>query len=146
MSVCKRFVICNPKIHQQMANNYKEKFMLTPVKNDLFNICKRLRFINRDYRMFFNGKAQRYEVHNQNGLCFVVPYGALDERTLDYAWRTRIENLDYLESQFEENNREIEQSVRDKAKQSAMMFGDMMKYASGQMHEVIFRGGQHRWY
>jgi len=37
--------------------------MLREVTSDLFGIAKRLRLVNKAYRVFWNGKRGRYEVH-----------------------------------------------------------------------------------
>ena len=112
--------------------------MLTSVKDDLFEIAKRLRFVNRDYCLFWNNKAQRYEVHNGHRPGFIVPYNELDERTIEYAHKTKIENFDALEKEFQLHNEELEQSAEKQLAQSASLLGDMLKYAAGQIHEVVF--------
>ena len=126
--------------------------MLTAVKDDLFRIAKRLRFINRDYRLFFNNKYHRFEVHNTEhpggalSLCFVVPFDRLDQRTLDYAHRTRVENFDDLEAEIGRHNRELENSAGQSMTRSGAQLHDMMQFAASQMHEVVFHGGQHKWF
>ena len=119
--------------------------MLIPIKDDLFCIAKRLRYINRAYQLFFNNRTARYQVHDGGGLCFVVPFAELDERTLNHAQRTLMQNFDELEAEVNANNRELTDSANKSARQSALMLGDMLRYADGQVHEVVFGGKQQRW-
>ncbi len=66
---------------------------LRAVTDDLYFIASRLKEIDPTYYVVYNLDKSRYEVHSDeqrgNSLCFVVPYGELDARTLDYAARTR---------------------------------------------------------
>ncbi len=66
---------------------------LRVVTDDLYFIASRLKEIDPTYYVVYNLVKSRYEVHSdeQRGgsLCFVVPYGTLDARTLDYAKKTR---------------------------------------------------------
>ncbi|MBR6788459.1 MAG: hypothetical protein IKM44_01480 [Clostridia bacterium] len=66
---------------------------LRPVTDDLYFIASRLKEIDPTYYVVYNLIKLRYEVHSKeqrgNTLCFVVPYGNLDARTIEYAKRTR---------------------------------------------------------
>lgn len=66
---------------------------LIRVTDDLYFIASRLLAVDDSYYVVYNKRAKRYEVHSgaQRGgsLCFVVPYGALDARTVEHALRTR---------------------------------------------------------
>ena len=71
---------------------------LIEITNDLYDIAARLRSINDGYRVYYNARLRRYEVHDkhQHGstLAFVLPYAELDARTVDHALYTRRENAD----------------------------------------------------
>ncbi len=73
--------------------NWGMKSYLRPITDDLYFIASRLKEIDPSYFVVYNLLRSRYEVHSkeQRGdtLCFVVPYKALDARTLEYAARTR---------------------------------------------------------
>jgi len=73
------------------------------VTHDLFGIARRLLKINPDYKVFYNNKEQRYEVHTDS-LQFVVPYESLDSRTLEYARKTLVKNSDVLFEEIEKKN------------------------------------------
>lgn len=85
---------------------------LIKIDNDCFDICKRLKIIDTSYIVFYNLKRMCYEVHSflqyKSSFCFTVPYSELDERTLDYAVKTRSENRDKIIAEIEENNRRVE--------------------------------------
>ncbi|MEG1612721.1 MAG: hypothetical protein RR357_00970 [Clostridia bacterium] len=72
--------------------------------DDLYDIAWRLKAIDGDYELFFNEKMQRYEVWARNHLQAVIPYKQLDVRALDYVRETRIERLEILLSEIEQNN------------------------------------------
>jgi len=86
---------------------------LIEIKNDCFCICERLKDVDESYKVFFNLKRRCFEVHSflQHGstYCFTVPYSELDERTIDFALKTRSENREKIIMEIEENNRKVEQ-------------------------------------
>jgi hypothetical protein len=81
------------------------------IVNDLFDIADRLKEIDSSYLVLFNTNTKKYEVHStlqgQSSLCFIVPFDKLDARTIDYAKKTRVQNLEKLETEIEENNKKI---------------------------------------
>ena len=81
---------------------------LIEITNDLYDIAARLRSVNDGYRVYYNARLRRYEVHDksQRGdtLAFVVPYAELDARTIDYALYTRRENADKVLADVEDSN------------------------------------------
>lgn len=89
----------------------KELTKLIEITNDLFDISFRLRAINDDYRLYYNGQKRRYEVHSakRQALQFVVPYDELDARTVDYAMYSRVENADVLFRDIERNNKKFQE-------------------------------------
>ena len=66
---------------------------LRRVTDDVYFVASRLKEIDPTYYVVYNLVRRRYEVHSdeQKGgsMCFVVPYGVLDARTVEYARRTR---------------------------------------------------------
>ncbi|MCH5151346.1 MAG: hypothetical protein J1F65_01655 [Clostridiales bacterium] len=81
------------------------------ITNDLFDIAWRLRQVCDDYRVYYNVEKNRYEVHNskKNTLEFVVPYGELDARTVEYARYSRVENADRIFAEIERHNAKLQQ-------------------------------------
>ena len=91
---------------------------LVLVKDDLFHVAKRLRQIDSRYRVYFNRRLFRFEIHVQGAMQIALPFDRLDARCLDYARRTRIENLSALMDEIEKNNRAVdlksEKTAREK--------------------------------
>lgn len=67
---------------------------------DLYDICARLRELDDGYRVAYNIKTGKFEVHNvrQKGssYAFTVPYDALDARTVSYARYSSVARLDKI--------------------------------------------------
>ena len=85
---------------------------LIEIRDDCFFIDKRLKDIDKSYQIFFNLERKVFEVHSseqeKNSYCFTVPYAELDERTLDYALKTRSENRDKIIAEIDQNNQKVE--------------------------------------
>jgi len=91
---------------------------LIKINSDVFFICERLRQIDESYEVYFNTDLNCFEVHSsaqkQNSFCFKVPYSQLDERTLVYARKTRIENRDNILREIEQNNQMVyEKNIKE---------------------------------
>jgi hypothetical protein len=124
--------------------------MYERIKNDLHRIAERIKHVNPKFLIFRNMATGKVEIHScirpcARSLEFVVPFDELDERTLEHAERTKIENFDILESEFAETNAELERAAVKSAHGAAAALGDMMKYAGGQIHEVTFKKNK-RWF
>lgn len=66
------------------------------IKNDLFDIVERLRAIDSDYYIVYNVVTGKFELHSERcrpSLQLILPYSALDKRTIDYVLKTRIEKI-----------------------------------------------------
>lgn len=81
---------------------------LQKISDDLFDICSRLLSVNDGYRVYFNRKTNKYEVHDihqkDGTLAFVVPYDRLDARTVFYAQKTARQNADKIFAEIDEAN------------------------------------------
>lgn len=88
---------------------------LIDIENDVFDITRRLQEIDASYQIKYNLNANRFEVHSseqpKGSYCFSVPYDQLDERTLDYAQKTRFENFDKIISEIEIDNLLLEEKT-----------------------------------
>ncbi len=67
--------------------------MRVRITDDVYFISSRLKEIDETYYVVYDTDRRRYEVRSDgqrgDSLCFVVPYPALDARTVEYARRTR---------------------------------------------------------
>lgn len=79
------------------------------IKNDVYNISKRIKDIDNGYFIVYNTSKNAYEVHCSNQLdtsyCLTVPYKNLDMRTLDYVYQTKSENIDKILDKIESENK-----------------------------------------
>ena len=91
---------------------------LQSIRHDLFGIAKRLKSIDRRYELFFNRKKNRYEIYANGAMQMALPFERLDARTLTYARKTRLENLEKIIAEIEEENARLEiqknRETRDK--------------------------------
>ncbi|MDR0975514.1 MAG: hypothetical protein LBM01_00955 [Christensenellaceae bacterium] len=108
--------------------------MYEPVKNDLFDIASRLQTIDKFYLIFNNRKLNRFEVHtNKNpsnaSLAFVVPFGGLDNRTLDYAKSTRRERADEIEQEILIANQGVSREKEKTTRELGQNLTEMLSFA-----------------
>lgn len=99
---------------------------------DQFRIEERLREIDPSYRLFYNKKDKRYEVYSaKNGaisIAFISPYSELDVRLITYARRTRVERMEKLLKEIEEENKQLEQKQeKEKLEAKKMMIKEKLK-------------------
>ena len=91
---------------------------LEKINHDLFDISKRLKSIDRRYDLFFNREKNRYEIYANGAMQMALPFERLDARTLTYARKTRLENLEKIIAEIEEENARLEiqknRETRDK--------------------------------
>lgn len=82
---------------------------MTEIKEDLFDIVKKIKSIDSNYKVFRNSKKKRFEIHYQKGLNLnlelVVPYNTLDMRTVNLLNKSKIENADLIFEEIEKSNR-----------------------------------------
>lgn len=86
--------------------------MLIRIDTDCMFITNRLREIDSSYFVVFNSKQNRYEVHSkrqaENTFCVGLPFSQLDERTITFVLKTRIENIEKIIENIEKENKKIE--------------------------------------
>ena len=119
--------------------------MYQKVTDDLFCITKRLKEIDDRYTVFYNNRENRYEIYTSEhpniiSFAFIVPYKELDERTLEYAHRTRVEHYDDLEKSIDNNNAKIESLLSTKLDEREAVLADMLSYACTKNEPVTFTG------
>ena len=102
------------------------------VTNDLFDIANRIKKINPAYRVFYNNKEKRFEVHT-TALEFIVPFESLDSRTLEHARKTLVQNADVFWQEMEERNNKS----KDFSKENVELLSKL-EYARRTGHDVTF--------
>ena len=82
------------------------------IYNDVFNISKRIKYLNKNYYIVFNTSKNKFEVHDsslvKNTYCLTLPYNQLDERALKYVLSTRCEYVEEILNKIEINNKKLE--------------------------------------
>lgn len=85
---------------------------LFEVHNDLFSIAERIKSIDANYKIYFNGDTHRYELHNERRkptYQLTFPYPTLDKRAVDYALESGIKNRERILRQIEQHNKQLEE-------------------------------------
>jgi hypothetical protein len=87
------------------------KDFLVPA-GDVFGIEKRIREVDDGYRIFYNKKLNRFEIHNLNQksndtLALVVPFDSIDSRIVPWVRKTRAENVNSIIKKIEEDNNKL---------------------------------------
>lgn len=108
--------------------------MLIEILNDVLFIGNRLREIDSDYRIFYNNKKDKFEVHNigqvGDSYCLTVPFQYLDGRTVEIVRKTRIENRKKILEEIDKNNEKIEKenqkNILNNAKDQLL---ELLKYS-----------------
>lgn len=92
----------------------------------VFEIERRLREIDDNYRLYFNKKDKRFEVHNLKNvgdtLSVVCPFDTIDARLIRLVRQTRAERSNLLFKEIEEHNEKIlekNKTVEQEAKSNA---------------------------
>ena len=103
-----------------------------PVVSHAMDIPERLKELDEGYFVMLNVKTQRFEVwHRGDGegnLECVLPYEALDERTIRHVREHRIERMDQLILEVERHNARLEEEAKRRWLEDA---GERTKEAFG---------------
>lgn len=121
--------------------------MKIEIKNDLFNVVKRLKNIDKDYFVVFDSKKQKFELHHsgqgRNTYCLTFPYTQLDARAILHTLITSVKNSEKLFFEIEKNNLQIEKGVQDKIVDEAdYKFRDIVSYLNKTSKSIDFNNIQ----
>lgn len=85
------------------------------VESDCLGIVERLKSVDKDYLLLFNLDSRKFELHNKSQLgdsyCLTFPFETIDERMIDLAKKTRVENSDALFEELEKENLKREKQI-----------------------------------
>lgn len=91
--------------------------MLIKINTDNYFISERIKEIDKNYFLVFNTNLKKYEVHYkgqvENTFCVGLPFMTLDERTLSFVQKTKIENIEKIIKEIEKNNKNIENNNKN---------------------------------
>lgn len=85
---------------------------LERIEHDLFDIASRLKEVDERYELFFNKSLNRYEIFANGVLQIAVPFDRLDARTVEFARKTRLENLQKLLESIDRENALLDEMKR----------------------------------
>ncbi len=93
------------------------------VHSDLYDIVDRLKEIDYRYKVFYNPRKSKFELHIRKGdkvsYLLTFPFNTLDSRAITHCYRTRVERKEKLLKEIETNNARIEKENLYKAKKQA---------------------------
>ncbi len=94
---------------------------LFETEEDLFDISARIKSIDENYKIYFNGETRRFELHHSKTkptFQLVFPFDRLDKRALDYTLESAIKNreliLEKIEKRNDETRKENERKLFEK--------------------------------
>ncbi|MCQ2555957.1 MAG: hypothetical protein MJ149_01340 [Clostridia bacterium] len=83
--------------------------MKIKICGDVYNISKRLKFIDKYYYVVYDTRSHKFEIHNSNQLgnsyCLALPYNQLDERTLNFVRETSSKNIEEILNKMDNLNK-----------------------------------------
>lgn len=115
---------------------------LIKILGDVFDIVDRIREIDDGYFVVYNTRSHRYEVHNQkqfsSTFCITCDSG-LNSTVIDKLRKSRIENIDRIMREIEENNQKIEEISTKRARdESSFKLKEMYDYAKQREDDCDF--------
>lgn len=96
---------------------------LIEIKDDLFDISARLKSIDENYKIYFNGETRRYELHNcatNPTFQAIFPHTVLDKRALDFALNSAVKNKQRILDEIDGHNAKLEKLRQDAIMEKAL--------------------------
>jgi len=94
--------------------------MKIKIESDVYNISNRVKYIDKGYFILYNTSTSKFEIHNSNQIgssfCLTVPFKELNEQTLEYINKTKVENIENILSEIKRNNQ-----IRESAEKSSAL-------------------------
>lgn len=84
---------------------------LVKIAEDALDVADRIREIDEGYEIYYNRAKNRFEIYKKGERQAVLPFDELDERTVTYLRKTRIENAEELIEEIDSENLKREQSI-----------------------------------
>ena len=102
---------------------------LVKIAEDALDVADRIREIDEGYEIYYNRAKNRFEIYKKGERQAVLPFDELDERTVTYLRKTRIENAAELIQETDSENLKREQSIeRAKKDEREYKLGHLVKY------------------
>lgn len=84
------------------------------ISSNCFDIPKRIRELDDNYRLYYNVRKNVIELHSLRRnptFQMVMPYKQLDARAVDYVRRTRVDKILDEINQIDEYNQKLEEKI-----------------------------------
>lgn len=107
------------------------------VKNDVYNICNRIKKFDCSYKIVYNNVSNRYEIYSTKltqavelisgiPLSYVctLPYNELDARVIKYLYDTSVENMESIIKKIDNDNQKLEYQNRLKLKEQSLQIAE----------------------
>jgi len=96
--------------------------MKIAIKNDVFNIFKRIKQINNNFYIIFDTNKNKYEIYEKNNPCvlFTLPYESLDASAVSYVLKMLKTSNEEILKEIEEHNSKLEREENEKIIYSAL--------------------------
>ena len=86
---------------------------------DVYDISKRIKYIDDGYYVVYNTSKQVFEIHNSKQIgstfCLTLPFNELDERCLKHVLKTQSSNIDEIIKKIENDNNLRESAIKTSA-------------------------------
>lgn len=89
------------------------------VKNDVFNISKRIKHINRDYFVIFDENKKIFQILNNKEI-ITLPFKTLDERVLVFLINRQNKTNYEILNEIEEHNQKLDKENKNKIIKSSI--------------------------
>ncbi len=91
--------------------------MLIEITSDVYDIANRIKYIDRNYYIVYNTERNNFEIHchgqTDGSYCLTLPYNSLDERSLNYVYKTESKNIDKILEEIKNDNAILESAEYD---------------------------------
>ncbi len=98
--------------------------MKIKITHDVYNIAKRIKYIDRNYFIMFNTSNNKFEIHNSlqmgSSYCLTLPMFELNECVLEHVRKTQSVNIDEILENIEKDNNILESANKTSAFSSVM--------------------------
>lgn len=103
------------------------------IKRDVYNICNRIKQVDKSYMLAYDFKTNKYNVYSKNiisnfeiidnvklSYVCVLPYNCLDERSILHLYSIKSQNIEALIKQIDNHNEMMEKENRMKLKTNSI--------------------------
>lgn len=94
--------------------------MKIKIKNDFFNIYKRIKLIDKNFEIVYDTEIKKYYILKNKNIVITLNYECLTEQCLEYVKKHLRKSNKEILKEIEENNLKIENKIKENIKVSAV--------------------------